>query len=159
LLIEWVWFNLSIIKWINSFQGENMAAWLLKTEPSVYSYDDLERDQKTTWDGVSNNLALRHIRQVQKGDLALVYHTGDEKAIVGIAEVTSAPYADPKENDPKLCVFDLKPRRRLARSVSLAEVKANEKLKDFELVRMARLSVMPVSDAVWKILMKMADEK
>jgi predicted RNA-binding protein with PUA-like domain len=136
-----------------------MAGWLLKTEPSVYSYDDLERDQKTVWDGVSNNLALKHIRQVQKGDLALIYHTGEEKAIVGIAEVASPAYADPKQNDPKLAVFELKPKRRLARAVSLAEVKANEKLKDFELVRMARLSVMPVTDAVWKALMKMAGEK
>ena len=136
-----------------------MAGWLLKTEPSVYSYDDLERDQKTVWDGVSNNLALKHIRQVQKGDLALVYHTGEEKAIVGIAEVASLAYPDPKQNDPKLAVFELKPKRRLPRAVSLAEVKANEKLKDFELVRMARLSVMQVSDAVWKVLMKMAGEK
>ena len=136
-----------------------MAAWLLKTEPTVYSYDNLERDQKTTWDGVSNNLALKHIRQVQKGDLAFVYHTGEEKAIVGIAEIASAAYADPKQNDPRLSVFDLKPKRRLTRPVTLAEVKANEKLKDFELVRMARLSVMPVNDAVLKILMKMAGEK
>ena len=136
-----------------------MAGWLLKTEPTVYSYDDLERDQKTVWDGVSNNLALKHIRQFQKGDLALVYHTGEEKAIVGIAEVASAAYADPKQNDPRLAVFDLKPKRKLARAVGLAEVKANEKLKDFELVRMARLSVMPVNDLVWKILMKMAGEK
>jgi predicted RNA-binding protein with PUA-like domain len=136
-----------------------MAGWLLKTEPSVYSYDDLERDQKTVWDGVSNNLALKHIRQVQKGDLALVYHTGEEKAIVGIAEVASAAYPDPKQNDSKLVVFELKPKHRLARAISLAEVKANEKLKDFELVRMARLSVMPVSEIVWKTLMKMAGEK
>jgi len=136
-----------------------MEGWLLKTEPTVYSYNDLERDQKTVWDGVSNNLALKYIRQVQKGDLALVYHTGEEKAIVGIAEVASAAYADPKQNDPKLAVFEIRPKRRLSRAVGLAEVKANEKLKDFELVRMARLSVMPVSEAVWKILMKMAGEK
>src|SRR4029453_13720035 len=108
-----------------------MACWLLKTEPSVYSYGDLERDQKTVWDGVSNNLALKHIRQVQKGDLALIYHTGEEKAIVGIAEVASAAYARPKKDNPKLAVFELKPQRRLARAVTLAEVKANEKLKDF----------------------------
>ncbi|MSO23343.1 MAG: EVE domain-containing protein [Acidobacteria bacterium] len=136
-----------------------MAGWLLKTEPTVYSYDDLERDQRTIWDGVGNNLALKYIRQVQKGDLALVYHTGEEKAIIGIAEVAGAAYADPKQDNPKLAVFDLKPKRRLARPVGLAEVKTNEKLKDFELVRMGRLSVMPVSDAVWKILMKMAGEK
>lgn len=136
-----------------------MAGWLLKTEPTVYSYNDLERDHKTVWDGVSNNLALKHIRQIQKGDLALIYHTGDEKAVVGIAEVTKAAYPDPKQDDPKLAVFELKPKRRLAHPVALADVKANENLKDFELVRMARLSVMPVSDAVWRILMKMAGEK
>jgi predicted RNA-binding protein with PUA-like domain len=136
-----------------------MAGWLLKTEPTVYSYHDLERDKKTVWDGVTNNLALKHIRLVQKGDRVLIYHTGEEKAIVGIAEVASAAYADPKQNDPKLAVFELKPKHRLARAVGLPEVKANEKLKDFELVRMARLSVMPVSDAAWKILMKMAGEK
>ncbi|MCI0420258.1 MAG: EVE domain-containing protein [Acidobacteria bacterium] len=136
-----------------------MACWLLKTEPTVYSYDDLERDQKSVWDGVTNNLALKYIRQVQRGDLALIYHTGEEKAIVGIAEVASAAYADPKQKDPKLAVFDLQPLRRLPRAVGLAEVKANEKLKDFELVRMARLSVMPVSEPVRKILLKMAGEK
>jgi predicted RNA-binding protein with PUA-like domain len=136
-----------------------MAGWLLKTEPTVYSYSDLERDRQTVWEGVSNNLALKHIRQVRKGDLALVYHTGEEKAVVGISEVASAAYPDPKQNDPRLFVFDLKPKRRLARAVSLAEVKANDQLKDFELVRMARLSVMPVSDVVWKILMRMAGEK
>jgi predicted RNA-binding protein with PUA-like domain len=136
-----------------------MAYWLLKSEPSVYSYADLERDQKTVWDGVTNPLALKHVRQVQKGDLALIYHTGDEKSVVGIAEIASGPYADPKQTNSKLAVFDIKPQKKLDRSVSLSEIKANQKFKDFELVRLARLSVMPVSEAYWNLLMKMAGEK
>jgi predicted RNA-binding protein with PUA-like domain len=135
-----------------------MAYWLLKSEPTVYSYQHLDRDKKTVWDGVTNSLALKHIRQVQKGDLALIYHTGDEKAVVGIAEVISAAYPDPKQNDPKLAVFDIKPKKQLARPVTLAEIKANEKLKDFDLVRLARLSVMPVKETYWNLLMKMAGE-
>ena len=93
---------------------------------------------------------------MKRGDLAFVYHTGDEKQIIGIAEVTSNPYPDPKENDPKLAVVELKPRERLPRPVTLAEVKARQEFKDFELVRMGRLSVMPVSDSRWQSLRKMA---
>ncbi len=136
-----------------------MAFWLLKSEPTVYSYGDLERDRKATWDGVTNNLALKYIRQVQNGDLILIYHTGEEKAAVGIAEAVSQAYPDPKQKNPKLAVFDLKPRKRLARAVTLAEVKADARFKDFELVRMSRLSVMPVSQPVWDALMKMAGER
>ena len=136
-----------------------MAYWLLKSEPTVYSYADLERDKKAVWDGVTNNLALKYIRQVQKGDLALVYHTGDDKAVVGIAEVASAAYPDPKQNDPKLAVFDIKPRKRIARPVTLGEIKANDKFKDFDLVRLSRLSVVPVGEAHWDLLMRMAGEK
>ena len=133
-----------------------MAYWLLKTEPTVYSYSDLERDKKTTWDGVSNNLALKHIRQIHKGDLVFIYHTGDEKSLVGVAEVVSEPYPDPKEKDPKLVVVDLKPTEKLPRVVTLAEIKSQGRLKDFELVRMPRLSVMPVSENVWKLLGELA---
>jgi predicted RNA-binding protein with PUA-like domain len=129
--------------------------WLLKTEPSTYSYADLERDKKAVWDGVSNALALRHLRSMKKGDLAFIYHTGDEKQIVGIADVTSDAYPDPKEKDARLAVVDLKPRERLARPVTLAEVKALSEFRDFELVRMGRLSVMPVSESRWKKLLKM----
>jgi predicted RNA-binding protein with PUA-like domain len=130
--------------------------WLLKTEPSTYSYADLERDKKAVWDGVSNALALKHLRSMKRGDLAFIYHTGDEKQIVGIAEVTSDPYPDPKEKDARLVVVDLKPRERLARPVTLAEVKADGEFRDFELVRMGRLSVMPVSESRWKRLLQMA---
>jgi predicted RNA-binding protein with PUA-like domain len=129
--------------------------WLLKTEPSTYSYADLERDKKAVWDGVSNALALKHLRSMKRGDLAFIYHTGDEKQIVGIAEVTSDAYPDPKEKDARLVVVDLKPRERLKRPVTLAEVKADSEFRDFELVRMGRLSVMPVSETRWKKLMKM----
>lgn len=129
-----------------------MSYWLFKTEPSCYSYDELEKDKKTCWDGVANNLALKYLRQVKKGDLALIYHTGDERSAIGIAEVTSEPYVDPKENDAKLAVVDVKPKKRLAKAVSLAEIKANPAFADFLLVKMSRLSVMPVTDKQWKMI-------
>lgn len=129
-----------------------MAYWLLKTEPSCYSYDDLERDKKTVWDGVSNNLALKYLRQMKKGDLALVYHTGDTKAVIGVAEVVSDPYVDPKLNDPKLAVVDIKAKSRLNKPVALTQIKANKALQDFLLVKMSRLSVMPVSENQWHLL-------
>jgi len=130
--------------------------WLLKTEPSTYSFADLEREKRAVWDGVANALALKHLRSMKRGDLAFIYHTGDERQIVGIAEVTSDPYPDPKEDDPKLAVVDLKPRERLPRPVTLAEIKATPSFQDFELVRMGRLSVMPVSNSRWQELRKMA---
>jgi predicted RNA-binding protein with PUA-like domain len=133
-----------------------MAYWLLKTEPTVYSFADLEKDKKTVWDGVSNNLALKHIRSMHKGDLAFIYHTGDEKALAGIAEVVTDPYPDPKQKDSRLVVVEVKPREKLGRSVSLSEIKAQSQLKDFELVRLPRLSVMPVSESVWNHLLQMA---
>lgn len=132
-----------------------MAYWLLKTEPTTYSYADLERDGKTVWDGVSNHLALRHIRTMRAKDLAFIYHTGDEKALVGIAEVVSDPYPDPKQKDPKLVVVEMRPKEKLPRAVPLGEVKSDDALKGFELVRLPRLSVMPVSTEVWKRLLEM----
>jgi len=130
--------------------------WLVKTEPSTYSYLDLARDRTTVWDGVTNALALKHLRAMKKGDLAFVYHTGDEKQIVGIAEVASDPYPDPTQDNPKTVVVDLKPRMRLKRPVTLAEVKARKEFAGWELVRMGRLSVMPVSPERWKRLCRMA---
>ncbi|MDA2923369.1 EVE domain-containing protein, partial [Acidobacteria bacterium AH-259-L09] len=124
--------------------------WLLKTEPSDYSYDDLKRDGKTIWDGVSNNLALKHIRNMKKGDLAFIYHTGKERALVGIAEVISAPYPDPERKDSKLVVVNVKAKQELPRAVSLTEVKSDAKFADFPLVRLPRLSVMPVTEDQWK---------
>jgi predicted RNA-binding protein with PUA-like domain len=130
--------------------------WLLKTEPSTYSYADLERDKHAVWDGVSNPLALKHLRAMKRGDLAFIYHTGDEKQIVGVAEVTRDAYPDPKEDNPRLVVVDLEPRERLARAITLAGIKARAEYQDFELVRMGRLSVMPVSESRWKGLLRMA---
>jgi predicted RNA-binding protein with PUA-like domain len=127
-----------------------MAYWLLKTEPSDYSYADLERDGKTVWDGVGNNLALTYMRKVHKGDLALIYHTGDEKAAIGIAEVVSEPYVDPKLDDPKMVVFDVKAKKKLPKPVTLAQVKADENFSDFLLVKNSRLSAMPVTEQQWK---------
>ena len=133
-----------------------MAYWLMKSDPETYSYGDLERDKKAVWDGVSNNLALKHIRGMQRGDHVLIYHSGDEKALVGIAEIVSAPYPDPKKNNPKLVVVEVVPKRRLAHPISLSEIKLQRKWKDFELLRMPRLSVMPVNEAVWVSLLRMA---
>ncbi len=133
--------------------------WLLKTEPSDYSYADLNRDGKTVWDDVSNNLALKHLRNMKAGDLAFLYHTGKERALVGIAEVISDPYPDPKKNDPKLAVVDVKAREELPQSVSLAEVKADSAFSDFPLVRLPRLSIMPVTPPQWNRLLAMAGVK
>jgi predicted RNA-binding protein with PUA-like domain len=132
--------------------------WLLKTEPDHYSYADLERDGATVWDGVSNNAALKNIRDMRPGDQALIYHTGDERQAVGVAEVTSEPYPDPKAGDTKLVVVDVRPLRRLARLVGLAEVKADPSFADFALVRQGRLSVVPVTPEQWARLMAMAGE-
>ena len=132
--------------------------WLLKTEPEAYSYADLERDGATVWDGVSNNAALLHMRSMQPGDLALIYHTGDERRAVGLAEVTSAPYPDPRLDDPKLVVVDVRPLRTLRQPVTLADVKAEPAFADFALVRQGRLSVVPVSPEQWARLMAMAGE-
>ncbi len=129
--------------------------WLLKTEPGDYSFDDLERDRRTTWDGVANNLALKHMREVRKGDRALVYHTGKEKSVVGVARIASDPYPDPDADNPRIVVFDLEPDARLGRPVPLAEIKADPRFADFALVRISRLSVMPVPAALWKRLLSM----
>ncbi|MCA1903704.1 MAG: EVE domain-containing protein [Cyanobacteria bacterium KgW148] len=134
-----------------------MTYWLLKTEPHVYSYHDLDRDGSTIWDGVANNLALKHIRTIGEGDLALIYHTGEERRAVGIGKVISAPYPDPKLNDPKLLVFDIAKVAPLPRSVSLAEIKAHPGFAGFDLIRNSRLSVVPVSSAHWNLIMELAN--
>ncbi len=130
--------------------------WILKTEPSTYSYDALVKEQRTVWDGVKNNLALRHIRSMQKSDRVLIYHSGKEKALVGLAEVVKGPYPDPQQSDPKLVVMDIKATKPLRNQVTLADVKSDRAFKDLALVRMPRLSVIPVDAASWKRLLKMA---
>jgi predicted RNA-binding protein with PUA-like domain len=131
--------------------------WILKTDTDTYSFDDLAREHRAVWDGVSNALALKHIRSMAKGDQVLIYHSGDEKALIGLARVASAPYPDPKQDDPKLVVVDIEAGTRLARPVTLAEVKADPAFADLALVRMSRLSVIPVSEAHWKRLLALAN--
>ncbi len=133
-----------------------MAFWLLKTEPSTYAYDDLVRDKKTTWDGVTNALALKHIRSMGKGDEAIIYHTGGERAAVGLAQVVSAPYADPAAGDDKLAVVDLKLGEKLTRPVTLDDIKADPAFAGWDLLRIGRLSVVPVPDAMWDRVLELA---
>jgi predicted RNA-binding protein with PUA-like domain len=127
--------------------AKGAAMWLLKTEPSTYGYADLERDGKATWDGVKNPVALKNLRAMKVGERTVVYHTGNEKAAVGWAEVTRAAYPDPKAGDPRLVVVDLKPVGRLARPVPLAELKALAAFAGSPLVRQGRLSVVPLTAA------------
>lgn len=127
--------------------------WLFKSDPETYSFFDLEREGKTVWDGVSNNLALKHLRSVRPGDSVLIYHTGEERAVVGMAEVLTDAYPDPEQKDPRRVVVDIKAVRKLPRPVSLDEVKSQPSLRDFALVRLPRLSVMPVTEGQWKELL------
>ena len=133
--------------------------WILKTEPSSYSFDRLMQEGRAVWDGVKNAVALRHIGQMKPGDKALIYHTGNEKSVVGTADVVSAPYPDPKEKDPKLLVIELKARERLDRPVPLSEIKADKAFADLGLVRIGRLSVMPATPAQWSRLLGMGGKK
>lgn len=130
--------------------------WLLKTEPSTYSFDRLVEEGRAVWDGVRNNLALLHLRAMKEGDRVLIYHTGGEKAVVGTARVLTAAYPDPAQGDPKLVVVDIAPDARLPRSVSLATIKAEPALAEMPLIRMSRLSVMPVAADQWKRLLALA---
>ena len=133
-----------------------MARWLLKTEPDCYAWPDLVRDKKTAWDGITNALALKHIRSMNKGDEALIYHTGDERAAVGIAQVVSAPYPDPNEDDERLAVVDVKPKAKLGRPVTLSDFKADPAFAGWDLLRISRLSVVPVPDAIWDRILMLA---
>src|ERR1039458_1667525 len=135
------------------------AKWFLKSDPEHYSFLDLERDGKTVWDGISNNLALKHLRNVRRGDMVMVYHTGDERAAVGFAEAASDPYPDPQQKDARLVVIDLLAKGKLARPVTLDEIKKSSALKNFDLVRLPRLSVMPVTDDQWTTILSMAGKK
>ncbi|MBE19181.1 MAG: hypothetical protein CMO11_04285 [Thaumarchaeota archaeon] len=135
-----------------------MNYWLLKEEPKNYSFDILEKEKNTTWDGIKNNLALKHIKQIKKGDELFIYHSGVEKLIIGIAKAISKPYPDPNQNNEKLLVFDIKIKKRLKRAISLKEIKSNSIFKDFELVRLPRLSVMPVSQKYWNYIIKLSEE-
>ena len=135
-----------------------MAYFLLKTEPSEYSFADLQREKRTVWSGVANPTALIHLRSMRKGDLMLIYHTGKEKACVGIAEVTKSPYQDPKGSDKKLVVVDLRPKKTLKRPVALAEIKQDKTFADWDLLRIGRLSVVPTSEKMWDRILELSEK-
>ncbi len=135
-----------------------MARFLVKTEPSSYSFADLTRDRRTVWDGVSNPVALKHLATIRKGDSVVVYHTGEEKQAVGLATAASDPYPDPKLKDPKRPVLDLAAGKPLPGPVTLARVKADAVMKETPLARQPRLSVMPLTEAQFKRLLKLAGE-
>jgi predicted RNA-binding protein with PUA-like domain len=133
-----------------------MARFLVKTEPSTYSFVDLRRDQRTVWDGVSNPVALKHLATIRKGDTVVVYHTGDEKQAVGLAVAASDAYPDPKLGDPRRMVVNLSADRPFPKPVTLAQVKADAVLKGTELARLPRLSVMPFNEAQFQRLLRLA---
>ena len=130
--------------------------WLFKEEPSSYSFQQFSKDGGTSWSGVKNPLAQKHLRSVKKGDRVFYYHTGNEKAVVGIARATSDAYPDPKDPSGKLSVVDVAPVQPLGRPVTLSEIKGSKAFKTFPLTRLPRLSVMPVSDEEWKEIEKMS---
>ena len=130
--------------------------WLFKEEPTHYSYDDFAKDGKAVWSGVKNPLAQKHLHAVKKGDRIFYYHTGDEKAVVGIAKALRNAYPDPDDRSGRHAVVEVAPVKKLPRAVTLAEIKADPAFKDFPLVRISRLSVMPVSDAEWNRIEKLA---
>jgi predicted RNA-binding protein with PUA-like domain len=126
--------------------------WLAKQEPDGprgYSFETLKKDKKTIWDGVHNNLALKHMREMKDGDLVLFYHTGDERQAVGIMEIVSEPYPNPKEDNKRFIVVDVKYKKSLKRPVTLDEIKKQKIFQNWELIRISRLSVMPVPKHIW----------
>jgi len=127
-----------------------MAAWLFKEEPTHYNFADLQRDGKTRWDGVSNNLARQHLRRVRRGDRVFFYHTGKEKAVVGEMRVVSDPTPDLSGEDSGAVTVEVEPVRPLSRPVPLARIKEDPLLAQWDLVRLPRLSVVPVSEEQWK---------
>ena len=133
-----------------------MAYWLLKTEPSAYSFSDLQRDGQTVWDGVRNAQALINIRAMHAGDRALLYHSGDERAVVGTAQIVSDPYPDPRAGDPKLVVVDVRAGQPVTKPVPLATIKADPAFATMALIRQPRLSVLPVTDEQWHRLLELA---
>lgn len=131
--------------------------FLVKEEPAHYSFDVFVTDGGTRWSGVKNPLAQKHLRSIKKGDPVFYYHTGDEKSVVGIAKAATDAYPDPADRSGKAHVVDLVPVKRLSRPVTLAEIKADKRFADFALVRMSRLSVMPVTAQQWKWIVALAD--
>ena len=136
--------------------------WLVKQEPSGprgYNFSTLQKEKTTVWDGVHNNLALKHMRNMKKGDSVLYYHTGDERQAVGIMTVTSKPYPNPEEDNERFVVVDVKYKRQLDKPVSLEQMKKEKSFKNLELLRISRLSVMPVPKTIWDKIISLSKSK
>ncbi|MFN0136029.1 MAG: EVE domain-containing protein [Phycisphaerae bacterium] len=133
-----------------------MNRWLIKSDPETYSAKDLEREGRTFWDGVANPLALKHLGSMAAGDEVLVYHTGDERAIVATAKIASKPIADPKDKSGKISLVDVQFTGWLAKPVTLDQIKADAAMANWELVKISRLSVMPVPKGIWDKIQKLA---
>jgi predicted RNA-binding protein with PUA-like domain len=136
-----------------------MAYWLVKSEPLTYSWDQLVKDKQTSWDGVRNYAARNHLKSMKKNDEVLYYHSNEGLEIVGIAKVAKEAYPDPTTDEKAWVVVDLKPHKRLKKPVPLTQIKTDKRLADMALVRLGRLSVQPVTEAEWKVIMELAGEK
>lgn len=136
-----------------------MAYWLMKSEPEEYSYQDLMKQGRDVWDGVRNAAALKHMRAMRPGDRFLFYHSGSQRAVVGVGRIVSEPYPDPAVADPKYVVVDVAPEYPFPRPVTLAEIKADPLFGDWELVRLSRLSVMPVPESHWRRIHEMGQRE
>ncbi|MEO6452478.1 MAG: EVE domain-containing protein [Ginsengibacter sp.] len=136
-----------------------MAYWLVKSEPSAYSWDQFVKDNQTFWSGVRNYAARTHLKAMKKGDEVLFYHSNEGMEIIGIAQVIKEFYQDPTTEDTNWVAVDLKPFKKLKKPVSLIQIKADKRLTDMALVRLGRLSVQPVTEKEWEIIMEMAGEK
>jgi predicted RNA-binding protein with PUA-like domain len=133
-----------------------MTVWLLKTEPNAFSFDDLLQRESEPWDGVTSPFALAHMRNVRQGETCVIYHTGDERQAVGLGQVVRAAYQDPKQDNARLLVIDVRPLERLPRPVRLEQIKKDERFATSPLVRMGRLSVVPLSDEQFEAILEMA---
>jgi predicted RNA-binding protein with PUA-like domain len=136
-----------------------MAHWLVKSEPSVYSWEQFEKDKQTSWEGVRNYAARLHLRGMKKGDEVLFYHSNEGLEIVGVAKVTKEAYQDPSTSDDRWVTVDLKPFRKLAKPVSMDTIKKDKRLANMALVRIGRLSVQPVTEKEWEVIRELAGEK
>ena len=133
-----------------------MAYWLIKSEPSAYSWDQFVKDGKTFWSGIRNYAARNHLKAMKKGDEVFYYHSNEGLEIVGIAKVIKEAYKDPTSDDDAWVVVDLKPVKKLKKPVTLQQMKADKRLKDMALIRIGRLSVQPVTEVEWKMVLEMA---
>lgn len=136
-----------------------MSYWLVKTDPDTYNWDDFEKEKKTSWDGIRNYAARNHMKAMKKGDTVLVYHSGGESEIKGVAKVTKEFYQDPTTTEVAWCSVELAAGKKLAKGITLSEIKKNSKLKDMVLVKISRLSVMPVTKEEYDILISLSEKK